>query len=239
MVDAVDNLRDVIGRIERRLKAPVAQRDKFERELRRRLGAAWEGELKELMKHVGDPPSLGNVPESYWNNGGKKLRQAITPVLEAVYSSQALRLADSLRLVLDWTLVNQQAVEWASMFSGELITKITDTTRKLVGEYIQKFYTDQWTMDDLINRLSPLFGEQRARVIAITEVTNAATQSEIATIDYFKEQYNLNYDGYWLTANDDKVCEVCGPKHEQIIEDGEYPPAHVQCRCEVRWELKK
>ena len=239
MVDAVDNLRDVLGRIERQLKAPVTQRDKFERELRKRLGKAWDGELKELMKHVGDPPSLGNVPESYWNNGGKKLRQAIQPVLESIYIQQALGLTESLHLVIDWMLVNQQAVDWASRYAGNLITGITDTNKKILQDYIQKYYTDGWTLDDLVDKLSPLFGDQRARTIAITETTNAATQSELATINYMEGQYNTRYDGYWLTANDDRVCEYCGPRHDKLVEDGEYPPAHVNCRCEVRWELRK
>jgi len=238
-MNPTQNLSDVIGRIERQLKAPVAQRDKFERDLIRRLGKAWEGELTELMKYVGDPPSLSNVPESYWNNGGKKLRQAIQPILESVFIEQAASVARSVNLTIDWMLVNEQAVNWASEYAGKLITKITETNRKLVNEYVQRYYRDSWTIDDLVDKLSVMFSKERARIIAITETTNAATQSELSTINYLEGQYNLRYDGYWLTANDDRVCDYCGPRHDKLIDDGEYPPAHVNCRCEVRFELHK
>ena len=55
-MNPLQNLRDVIGRIERQLKAPVAQRDKFEREMERKLGRIWKEQRDELMRLLGDLP---------------------------------------------------------------------------------------------------------------------------------------------------------------------------------------
>jgi hypothetical protein len=47
----------------------------------------------------------------------------------------------------------------------------------------------------------------------------------------------------WRTANDEKVCEICGPLHEErrdldesfgedsFGEEMFAPPAHISCRC--------
>ena len=43
----------------------------------------------------------------------------------------------------------------------------------------------------------------------------------------------------WLTANDEMVCPVCGPRHKKPIKDGIYPPLHPRCRCGTAYEPKK
>jgi len=45
----------------------------------------------------------------------------------------------------------------------------------------------------------------------------------------------------WWTNNDDRVCPICGPLHEEVVDIDEnfvslgveyqQPPAHVFCRC--------
>ncbi|HRT92702.1 MAG TPA: hypothetical protein P5516_09505, partial [Anaerolineaceae bacterium] len=91
-MNPLQNLRDVIGRIERQLKAPVAQRDKFEREMERKLGRIWKEQRDELMRLLGDPPSLSNVPQSYWNNGRAAIRKVIAPIFEEIFREQATAL---------------------------------------------------------------------------------------------------------------------------------------------------
>lgn len=37
----------------------------------------------------------------------------------------------------------------------------------------------------------------------------------------------------WITQDDEKVCSICGPRHEQIYPIEQFPemPAHWHCRC--------
>lgn len=231
-MNARDNLKAVLEKI----KGAVNDRDKFEQLLQKRLGSAFTEQRKELMRLLGDPPSIGNVPESFWNNGGKAIRKAVTSVFESIYIAQTVQLYEQLRVGVDWALLNRRAIEWASRHAGELIGQLEDTTRKTLSELISRYYTDSWTLDDLTDRLIPLFGEARARTIAITETTMAATQSELATVNWLEADFpQLRFAGVWLTAEDDRVCDICGPRHGKPITDGDYPPAHINCRCIVAW----
>lgn len=232
---ARDNLKAVLSKV----KGSVNDRDKFEQLLQKRLGSAFTEQRKELMRLLGDPPSIGNVPESYWNNGGKAIRKAVTSVFESIYIAQAVQFLEQTRVSVDWALLNRRAIEWASQHAGYLIGQLEDTTRKTLIEYVSRYYTDSWTLDDLAARLVPLFGEQRAMTIAITETTLAATQSEMAMVNWLEAEFpSMRFSGIWMTAADDRVCDICGPKHGKLITDMEYPPAHINCRCAVEWKAK-
>jgi len=37
----------------------------------------------------------------------------------------------------------------------------------------------------------------------------------------------------WFTADDEKVCDVCGAKEGQEVDEQEAPPAHAFCRCVI------
>ena len=229
-----ENLKAVLEK----LKGEVSNRDYLERLLTRRLGTAFKGNLDELLDLLGDPPSIGNVPQKYWDKSGQALRSAVTEVFEMIYVQQATALIEQVRIGVDWALVNQNAVSWAGTHAGNLIDGLQTTTQTALRNYVSRYYQDGWTIDELEKKLVPLFGEQRARTIAITETTNAATQSELAMVNYFEASYPLKFSAIWITANDDRVCEICAPLDGKPITNGDYPPAHVNCRCEVAWEAK-
>jgi len=239
-MNPTQNLSDVIGRIERQLKAPVAQRDKFEREMERKLGQVWRDQRDKLIPLLGNPPSLANVPESYWNNGGAAIRKVIAPIFESVFMSQAEALIAQVGIGVDWTLINSRAADWALSHTSHFITGIQETERKTIGDLINKFFTGDLTFDDIASRINSfLFDSRRAKQIAITEVTRAAVQAEVATVNILEAEYRfLNFKPFWITANDDRVCEICGPRHMKEIDGEDFPPAHVNCRCEVFYDMK-
>ena len=37
--------------------------------------------------------------------------------------------------------------------------------------------------------------------------------------------------GQVFTAEDERVCSICGKKHKQVVEEGDEPPYHGRCRC--------
>ena len=80
--------------------------------------------------------------------------------------------------------------------------------------------------------LAPLFGDARARRIAVTEVTrlfargNQMAWEETGFVNMVK----------WNTAEDELVCPVCRPLDGTMIGIGDIdamPPAHVNCRCYI------
>lgn len=233
---AISNLKSVIDRI----KAPVTDRDKFEKEMARALGKVWDEQREKLMALLGDPPSLANVPQSYWNNGGSAIRKVVVPIFEEIFISQAQSLLSTITVGVDWTLINKRAADWALAHAGELIEGLQKTEQALITDYVNKYYTSGWTLDDVIDHLIQAgFDHRRATTIAITETTRAATQSELAVINILESEYQfLHFKGVWITANDDRVCDICGPRHGKVIDDGDYPPIHVNCRCEVAYDMR-
>lgn len=88
-----------------------------------------------------------------------------------------------------------------------------------------------------------LLSEDRAEAIAITETTRAISIGEELAAIVAKSQGVL-LEAYWETAQDERVCPVCGALHglAEMFWVDEYPngpPAHVRCRCRKRWRVKK
>lgn len=70
--------------------------------------------------------------------------------------------------------------------------------------------------------------ERHMKMIAQTELMYAFNQQVISRAEL---------DGYthmmWVTANDERVCNVCGGKHMSVFPINSFPdiPAHPLCRC--------
>jgi SPP1 gp7 family putative phage head morphogenesis protein len=144
-----------------------------------------------------------------------------------------------------WDIVNEAAEHFARTYAYSLVTGITKETRKRLQGHISEFVRNQETINQLARRIKPLFGDVRAKMIAVTETTRAfAEGNQIA----WKESGVIEQKR-WVTANDELVCPVCGPLHQQVVDiDDEFevtyatkrglvtarfphPPAHVSCRC--------
>ena len=111
---------------------------------------------------------------------------------------------------IDWTLVNQAAVDWARGHAGELVNGITETARNYVGEAIGDYFENGLTIGDLRERLERVYGPKKAEEIAQTEVTRAAVEGEVEMVDEIRKA-GIEMTPIWQTNNDDLVCPICGP----------------------------
>ena len=143
---------------------------------------------------------------------------------------------DSVGFGFDWTLVNTRAREWATQYGYDLVSRITDTTRRGLQEAVSRWVDKGEGLDALQKDLTPLFGRERAKVIAQTETTNVyAHANELAAIES-----GVVDEMEFCTANDERVCPECGPMHGErrpirgTYANGKGKPAlHPRCRC---WE---
>lgn len=90
---------------------------------------------------------------------------------------------------------------------------------------------------ELIKMIEPVVGAKRAETIAITAATEAATAGVRTYRDALRTTHSLDYVMVWETANDERVCPICGSFHRK--RESEWgglsgPPAHPRCRCGVR-----
>jgi hypothetical protein len=198
----------------------IPNRDELERKIARLLGRFNKRQLGDLLEMMGNSPNMN------------------------VYLEAAGRLVDSVPLPIgfDWTLVNQDAADWAVREVGKLVTKITDTTRKRIGNAVSSYFTETETIGDLElqlarmkDRFGSILGPRRAEMISVTEITRAAAQGELAVARQLKNE-GIEMRKVWQTNKDDLVCTICEPL--QGVEESTWrsvapagPPAHVRCRC--------
>lgn len=149
---------------------------------------------------------------------------------------------DTIGFGVDWTLVNEQARQWVlgvnpEQLAGkvkELFDQVQLTSMRTLRQEIAGWIETGEALPDLVKRLEPTFGRQRAELIASTEVTRAYAEGNRQAW----AEAGIVEKREWRTAADERVCPICGPLHKQqaglneAFEGGiDNPPAHPRCRC--------
>ena len=227
----------------------MIDRYEIERKLARVLSRDLRGELDKLLNYLGDPPNLANVPAEYWQGGWKDIQKDVEPILVDTYIEAAMDLADGIGIGIDFDNVNRAAVNWARQHSEEVMQQIWLRTHEYtldvlsrysgVGEVIAQGYEEGLTIREISERLERMFSPVRAERIAVTETTRAVVEGERAYVAELERETGQRMIPIWMTANDELVCPICAPKNEKPITNGDYPPAHPNCRCGVGWEFPK
>ena len=178
-----------------------------------------------------------------------ELKKAVTDYLQAAALAGVEAAAASVGIGFDPTAFDVKISDWIQSYSFDLIKGINDTTRGIVQDALTKFnQTAGMTNKDLFDLLTPAFGDARAQMIAITEVTRAYSESNSMYQDYMTE-LGVESMREWHTSKDEKVCPICSPmdmqqaKQDEKFKDdfgNEYdnPPAHVNCRCSGEIRVK-
>ncbi len=119
-------------------------------------------------------------------------------------------------------MVNQEAADWARNYSyEELLPGITNVEREAVQKHVAAFFEEGLTIGQLTDRLKevldPETADETAEIIASTEITRAAVESELAQVQ------ELNKTGVimmpvWQTCNDSLVCDICKSFHDKIAD---------------------
>lgn len=250
------------GVVTRRAVEPVdpdgddAARLRIERRAERQIAAGLETQQERVLASL--PETADDFPEWARRDLEEALRRQ--PSEDELYDmlrrallqsvdlgvSAAVSQLETVGIGFDWTLANEEARAWANRYVGELISGIDATTLSRVRSAVEEWIVNGEPLDALIEDLAPVFGAQRAELIASTEVTRAYAEANRQAY----RQAGMRYVR-WNTANDERVCPVCGPLNGRVIgidarfDDAlsddvrdqfrnlrfEIPPAHPRCRC--------
>ena len=217
-------------------KMDVVNRDEIERKLARVLSRDLRAELGKLLDYLGDPPNLSSVPYEYWQNGWRSIQKDVEPILVDTFLQQAEAAMRNIGIGVDWAVMNTTASNWARQHGESVLKDLFNKTYEGVNATVPKFFEEGWTINDLSTALERWHSPVRAEMIAITETTRAAVEGERAYVDQLQKETGAGMVPIWMTANDDRVCPICGPRDEKPITNGKYPPAHPRCRCGVGYE---
>lgn len=219
--------------------AVVRNRADIERKLARVLSRDLRVELGKLMDYLGDPPDLSKVPGEYWRNGWRSIQKDVEPILVDTFIEQAQAAMEEVGIGVDWGVINTTAANWSRQHGERVLQELFNKSYDGVSVTVPKFYEQGWTIDELSTALERWYSPVRAEMIAVTETTRAAVEGERALMKQLESESGIRMVEVWLTDNDERVCEICEPKHNHPITDGVYPPAHPRCRCMIGWEHVK
>lgn len=153
------------------------------------------------------------------------------------------------------TNIRSRAVKWAHERSAEMVGmkwvggeliqnpaaewQITEGTREMIRGQVVEAMRNGDSVQELAGRLkeSHAFSNARARTIARTETAMADGMGNL--IGW--EETGLVSGKQWLTAEDDKVSEICNTNgdmgviglHEHFAHGSLTIPGHPNCRCTV------
>ena len=156
--------------------------------------------------------------------------------------------------LVNWELFNEGALQFLEQYRLSVIAGISETTRVQAISAINQWIVSGDPLSVLQARLVPLFGANRANMIAVTEVTrifgagNQLAWTSAGVVGGKK----------WQSAQDDIVTPICRALHGQTVpltgnfvvppggsielqrmvasngNEFAFPPAHVNCRS---WHL--
>lgn len=137
----------------------------------------------------------------------------------------------SMGLAVDMDLVNQAVLDFTRTYTNTWWEGLAETTREGLRKSIatwQETGLGKRGIPDLIDSLEPLFGEARAKRIAVTETTRVFDEGNRLA----RESAGIENEEF-QTAADDRVCPICSPHNGKIykLNEGPRPPLHINCRC--------
>lgn len=142
--------------------------------------------------------------------------------------------------------INERAAAWAENQAAELVSQVDETTRDAIRDAVADGLAEGLTADEIADRIEGIadsgglaaFSEERAALIANTEIANANSAGALAGYKEARDS-GVNVLKEWLT--DDDPCDVCQENADagaieldDVFPSGDdAPSAHPRCLCAV------
>jgi SPP1 gp7 family putative phage head morphogenesis protein len=172
----------------------------------------------------------------------KQYEAAVTPTLTAVIINSCKNGMDLINPEtphkagpeeLIPSLLNKQALEWLKTHIGWAATQTTETMAQDLSDALAEGFNAGESINQIAARIQQVFtdaSDYRAQMIARTEILGASNQGNILG---YKESGVSRVE--WLTARDERTCDICQPMDGDIENIDDAPPlpasTHPACRC--------
>lgn len=173
----------------------------------------------------------------FLDNIRKLYKRELTPIVGFVYAESAENLELERAFSVADDVVRDSAEAWAQRWVDTLATDMTETNQRQIDKYIREYMDDpQQGLGRLKERLATIVSPSRADMVASTEITRANYEGEAFIVNQLRNE-GVTLAAVWFTSNDERVCPVCGPRHNMMRGSAWQlpPPAHPRCRCWVNW----
>src|SRR3990167_5655941 len=112
-------------------------KDAAERRLARKLGRALAAQSARLSEYT--PEELSHLPQEFWDKEAEQLLAFFSPDLQQMAEESALATVNGFPVGVDWTMINQEALNWSQSYSYELVKKLNDSSRLAIVSGLQAF----------------------------------------------------------------------------------------------------
>ena len=151
-------------------------------------------------------------------------------VLFAGATAGVLSMPTKYQVFADWDVINHSALDFLNQYKLSTIRKVSETSRNQTIKAIDAWIRSGDPLPSLVDRLEPIYGDARAKRIAVTEVTRVYAEGN--TMSW--QSSGVVKQATFHTSEDEKVCEICSPLDGEVVDVDDYgrkPPLHVLCRC--------
>ena len=129
------------------------------------------------------------------------------------------------------TVADPETISALRGLTLEYIRGMKADLKKKLREILVRSQLENWPRKELVNKISNEFNlsKTRAEMIARTEIIRAFNEGA------WQRYKAAGFKRWkWLTAADERVCAICGPKDGRVYPEGaQRPPAHPRCRCTI------
>lgn len=171
----------------------------------------------------------------WWDQQRSEVLQVLTPLFvdgfiqgAQIAAATGVAVKDDLPVTsFDIDAVNRAAIRAISEYTSEWWQLISERQRETLRAAILAAEEQGLSVRQVMKLLAPAFGEDRAKLIAITEMTTVLGRGA-------QEQYRLS--GYqwweWRTVGDARVDPTCQQLSGERFPISEpFSAAHPSCRC--------
>lgn len=167
---------------------------------------------------------------TFWDTFRANMIGVFSPIARQIMRRAAERTID-LGFNINMELVNDQILDFTKTYINDWWAGLEDTTRSGLRKALvtwQETGLGTRGLPDLVDSLQPLFGESRAQMIAVSEVTSLFTSGNTIA-----NQAAGIHKEIFRTVLDSRVDEECAQYDGQIFDVGvgPMPTLHVNCRC--------
>jgi SPP1 gp7 family putative phage head morphogenesis protein len=168
----------------------------------------------------------------------KQFQTAVTPILTKVIINACQNGMDLInptnphKDAPEPSLLNKVALEWLKTHIEWAAQQTSETIASDLSDALAEGFNNGESINQIADRISEVFNVSgnRAQTIARTEILGASNQGNLLG---YKESGIGQVE--WLTARDERTCEICNPMDGDIENIGDAPPlpasTHPNCRC--------
>ena len=209
-------------------------------EFRRRLRRLYGREARELLKYLGDPPDVRNVPEHVWRKIREDQRAAYMLLMlwyGGIWLDDWLNQIEAMdpRAKLDRDQVARRFRDHADTRSRYAADKVVRTTRDRLDAAFRRRSDDE-SSETAATVLHGVYGDGRVDTVLRTEATAAQTTAMRTVFDSASQHAPGLWHQVWR-LRPCRHCTVCplldGTTSEVWGQFFAGPPAHPNCCCEL------